>query len=162
MINDDIQMKPAGSAPCDECPWRRNHPGGWLGGFPAVEFVAMVQLDIPVACHKTCGGTGRPSLCVGALQHYKNRMKSPRRADLAEAVDLVDENALVFDWPREFLEHHMTGPFKVPKSEDSHFDDADRETLSAFLDPAMYLPRDAAHEAQAKAWEARRRASRGR
>jgi hypothetical protein len=157
-MTDDLQMKPAGAQPCDECPWRRKHPPGWLGGFPAVEFVAMVQLDIPIACHKTCGGTGKASLCTGALQHYKNRIKSPRRADLSAAVELASENPDVFDWPREFLEHHASRG--VAKPDNSHFNDEDREALGAFLDPAMYLPRDAAQAKAADEWQARAKARR--
>lgn len=156
----DLVMKPAGSAPCDECPWRRKHPAGWLGGFPAVEFVAMVQFDIPIACHKTCGGTGSPRLCVGALQHYQNRVKSPRHPGLSAAVDQVGENPEVFDWPQEFLEHHNGGPLGITEPTGSHFSDTDRAALGAFLDPAFYLRRDAAQTKAAAEWAARARARR--
>lgn len=127
-------MKVGCKTPCRDCPWRRNAPAGWLGGFPAVEFVAMVQTDVELACHLTVGGSGEPSLCAGALISYRNQCKSPRTPDLGAAVQQVEPSPDVFAFPREFLDHHESGHLSFR----SMFTPEDRETLSFWLNPAVY------------------------
>lgn len=97
--------------PCDECPWRRSHVPGWLGGYAPEDFIGQVQHDgPPVPCHKTIDGErpeGAASMCAGALIFMKNSCKSPRHPAYGDALDHVQEDAeTVFQWPHEFLEHH--------------------------------------------------------
>ena len=101
--------------PCNDCPWRREHPVGWLGGYPAEWFTERLYADVPLNCHKTIGDVeGMPEtliqdtrpLCAGALITYKNMLKLPRRPDLAEAVIAVEKSEHVFRHPQEFLDRH--------------------------------------------------------
>lgn len=130
-------MKAKITEPCNECPWRRKSPPGWLGGFPPAEFLAFVQHDIELACHKTCGGSGEPSLCAGALIHYRNRVKRPNNPVVAAGVDKVQASADVFSWPWEFLDHHESGPDSRVDGL-SQFEAADREALAFWLEPDVY------------------------
>lgn len=98
--------------PCDECPWRRNHPAGWLGGYAPEDFTVQVQFDgPPVPCHKTIPPgddmTAAVSMCAGALIFMKNSCKLSRHPAYGDALDSVNENTeTVFQWPHEFLEYH--------------------------------------------------------
>lgn len=52
-------MKPLLTRPCNECPWRRDHPAGWLGGYRPEDFTQQIQFDgPPLPCHKTIPGDG--------------------------------------------------------------------------------------------------------
>jgi hypothetical protein len=97
--------------PCKECPWRRKHPAGWLGGYSAEDFVNQVQFDgPPVPCHLTIppGGTmaDSVSMCAGALIFMKNSCKSAQHPDYGDALEKVERSPDVFQWPHEFLAHH--------------------------------------------------------
>lgn len=103
------------TTPCSECPWRRTHPAGWLGGYEPEDFVQQVQFDgPPVPCHKTIApgrsmGDGDPnvSMCAGALIFMRNSCKSAQHPDYGDALERVEpdpEN--VFEWPQQFLDYH--------------------------------------------------------
>lgn len=108
-------MKLRHKEPCSECPWRRTHPAGWLGGYPPEDFMQQVQFDgPPVPCHKTIP-PGRNldamgdevSMCAGALIFMRNSCKSAQHPAYGDARELVEpdpEN--VFCWPQEFLDYH--------------------------------------------------------
>lgn len=121
----DLRMTPARPEPCGECPWRKSHPAGWLGGFSPEDFAACIVTDVPIACHLTCGGTGTPSLCTGALVHYANQCKSPRPSELRAAVNEVEPRDDVFRFTHEFLAHHKAAgvaPTRRMFEEDPEFE----------------------------------------
>ena len=98
--------------PCNECPWRRAAPAGWLGGYQPEAFTDQVHRDgPPVPCHKTIppGGdmTKAVSMCAGALIHMKNSCKRAFHPAYGDALDKVERDPEgVFNWPHEFIEHH--------------------------------------------------------
>ena len=102
-------MKLLHTTPCNECPWRRSHMPGWLGGYTPEQFVGQVQHDgPPLPCHKTIKeGKSATALCVGALIFMKNSCKSAQHPDYGNAKDGVERDTdTVFQWPQEFLAHH--------------------------------------------------------
>lgn len=108
--------------PCNDCPWRRAHAPGWLGGYDPEWFTERVLADTAINCHLTLSGHDEVEeiskaggeqavresfpLCAGSLIVQKNMCKMPRDPDLAEAVRMVERSPEVFNHPREFLEHH--------------------------------------------------------
>jgi hypothetical protein len=102
-------MKAALKTPCNECPWRRNHPAGWLGGYEPEDFTQQVQFDgPPLPCHKTIppGGEAK-AMCAGALIFMKNSCKGANHPDYGNALDTVEQDTVhVFQWGSEFLAHH--------------------------------------------------------
>lgn len=101
--------------PCNECPWRRAHMPGWLGGYDVEEFIGQVQHDgPPLPCHKTIPGDGTDarSMCAGALIFMRNSCKGAHHPDYELpsgelATELVEpDTATVFQWPHEFRTHH--------------------------------------------------------
>ena len=96
--------------PCPECPWRREHPAGWLGGYKPEDFVNQVQFDgPPLPCHRTFpkGGGEPASMCAGALIFMRNSCKAPTHPGYGDALAGVEpDTETVFHWPHEFLEHH--------------------------------------------------------
>lgn len=93
--------------PCDACPWRRNATRGWLGPFPADDWIAIAQSDEPVACHQTISVSGEwaPGTlqCRGLAIFRENICKSPRNPEVITGP--VDRER-VFARPQEFLDHH--------------------------------------------------------
>lgn len=98
--------------PCNECPWRRTHPAGWLGGYEPEAFVQQVQFDgPPVPCHKTIKpgrDEAHTSICAGSLIFMRNSCKSAQHPGYpADAFDGIERDPEgVFQWPHEFLDHH--------------------------------------------------------
>lgn len=108
-------MKLRHTTPCNECPWRRNHPAGWLGGYKPDDFVQQVQFDgPPLPCHKTIppglapdADTDEISMCAGALIFMRNSCKSAQHPDYGDAREQVEaDRENVFQWSKEFLDHH--------------------------------------------------------
>lgn len=103
-------MKAVLKEPCNECPWRRKHMPGWLGGYEPEQFVGQVQHDgPPLPCHKTIPGDGSEAraMCAGALIFMKNSCKSAQHPGYGDALSSVERDTEnVFQWPHEFLEHH--------------------------------------------------------
>lgn len=102
-------MKLVHKTPCSECPWRRSHPAGWLGGYSIDDFVNQVQHDgPPLPCHKTIPGDGTEAraMCAGALIFMKNSIKSAQHPDYGDALEQVERDPAVFSWPHEFRHHH--------------------------------------------------------
>lgn len=107
-------MKVAHKEPCNECPWRRKHPPGWLGGYEIDDFVNQVQRDgPPLPCHKTIPGDGTEAraMCAGALIFMRNSCKSAQHPEYETpdglATELVEpDRETVFQWPHEFRAHH--------------------------------------------------------
>lgn len=102
-------MKLAHKKPCSECPWRRKHVPGWLGGYPAETFTNQVQFNgPPVPCHKTLeDGSKGEAMCAGALIMMKNSCKSAQHPDYGDALEHIERDTIsVFSFPHEFLQHH--------------------------------------------------------
>lgn len=109
--------------PCNDCPWRREHAAGWLGGYTPEWFTERVNGEVAINCHKTLpfddekveeiaarGGEQAVRetfpLCAGSLIVQRNMCKVPRDPDLAAAVRKVERDPTVFNHPVEFLHHH--------------------------------------------------------
>ena len=102
-------MKAILKQPCDECPFRRKHPAGWLGGYKPDEFINQIQLDgPPIPCHKTIKPNHEAkAMCAGALIFMRNCLKSSRHPDYGDALNTVSKDTEnVFQWSSEFLKHH--------------------------------------------------------
>jgi hypothetical protein len=107
--------------PCNDCPFRRRSLRGWLGSSSPEQFSATVQSEMPMPCHETIDYSDPgwqitqlddAALCAGALIHMRNQFKSPRDPKLSAAVNAVEPQKNVFQWPHEFIEHHNSGEFK--------------------------------------------------
>lgn len=103
-------MKNNLKAPCNECPFRKNAPKGWLGGLSAKETSDLVLGEANFACHKTRHKKlDEMSRCKGSQLFLINHCKAPKfNKPLAEAINETKkekhilENYLGFD----FLTHH--------------------------------------------------------
>ena len=101
--------------PCRECPWRRNHPPGWLGPLTAEEWLQTAHSDAPIACHLTIYNRDESldeedkfygaAQCAGAAQFRRNVFKEPRDPNVSVAEDRDDSQ--VFGSNQEFLDHHL-------------------------------------------------------
>jgi hypothetical protein len=116
-------MKLMHKKPCDECPWRRAHPAGWLGGYTAEQFVEQINFDgPPLPCHKTIfDNQPAKAMCAGALIFMKNNCKSAQHPEYGDAKDHVERDTeTVFQWSKEFLDHHNDpeAPFNKFKNGD--------------------------------------------
>lgn len=104
------ELPAATKTPCDECPWRRVAPNGWLGPLTAQQWVELARSDEPIACHKTIAHEDERvgwyaegiRQCRGAASFRANTCKLPR--DPAVSVGPRDE--AVFGSAEEFIEHH--------------------------------------------------------
>lgn len=108
---------PVKKAPCNECPFRKVAPPGWLGGGEdglASKYLAVAHSDTNLACHKSPGYAAdkasemRP--CAGLALYRRNVCKSPRDPWAARAKKMVgDEHRTeVFATPAEFMARHDT------------------------------------------------------
>lgn len=114
-------MKNNLKTPCSECPWRRKHPAGWLGGYEPEEFTSQIQFDgPPIPCHKTLGGSGKESICRGSLIYMKNQCKLPYHPEYPVGVmeDVQQDVEGIFQWPHEFLEYHSDPDAWVKKAKE--------------------------------------------
>ena len=103
-------MKPLLERPCNECPWRRDHPAGWLGGYRPEDFTQQIQFDgPPLPCHKTIPGDGTDAraMCAGALIFMRNSYKGAHHPDYGDALETIEPDTItVFEWSHEFIDHH--------------------------------------------------------
>lgn len=117
-------MKPPSPHPCNECPWRREHPAGWLGPLSANEWIALAASEEPIACHKTIpdgydderdhwtalARTEQMTQCAGAAIFRANISKLPRNGSV---VRLPRDTDAVFAKSTEFLNHHQRTETRV-------------------------------------------------
>lgn len=113
-----IELPPACSAPCNECPWVRTATAGWLGPLEPELWIATAHSEEPIACHMTIkrtdgdghGDWADPAMrqCAGAAIFRLNVHKLPKNPTEATYLAERDE-ALVFATNAEFIEHHRTG-----------------------------------------------------
>jgi hypothetical protein len=103
-----MNLKLRSAQPCKECPWRRKHPAGWLGGLGVEWFLDLARWQQPIACHKTVSDKAPsvPALCAGYAIFLNNSCSRPKDAALAAEVDKVGQSPAIFQWPYEFFEHH--------------------------------------------------------
>lgn len=106
-------MKAVLKEPCRECPWRRKHPAGWLGGYEPEDFTDQIRFDgPPLPCHMTIkNGQEAKAICHGSLVFMKNNCKMPYHPEYPPGVlDTVEaDKTNIFSWSSEFLEHHKRG-----------------------------------------------------
>lgn len=114
-------MKTDLTAPCSDCPFRKDSTEGWLGRARATEIVeAVLEQDQTFSCHKTnswCDETGDTietkdsQLCAGAaaMNHHQGnpnfifRLAAMVRRDTGKELKNTD---IVFRHKKEFIEHH--------------------------------------------------------
>jgi hypothetical protein len=108
---------------CDDCPFRRNAPPGWLGANKPEEFVVEALSDRSTACHMMVDqylprrqweqAEIKAPRCRGAITLMRNTCKSPRdpeMRDLTKTVPADREN--VFSNSKEFVDHHLTSAIR--------------------------------------------------
>lgn len=103
--------------PCDDCPFRRNALAGWTGdATPAEHLVYVEKADGEAPCHLNVDYSDpqwqerqlpNAALCAGGLQYLANTHKRPRDPAMAAIVQQLGRNPDVFDYPWEFLSHHL-------------------------------------------------------
>ena len=103
-----------GAAPCDQCPFRRKSPAGWLGAATPASFIVEISMERPLPCHPTIDyddpnwlekwnrqEIGR--ICAGSLIMAANMCKRPRDPEFPR---LPRDASAVFATHLEFIEHH--------------------------------------------------------
>lgn len=87
------------TAPCSDCPMRRDALPGWLGGYSADEYRMLSHSDCKVECHVHNG-----SRCAGMAIYRTNVCKWQPPED-----KLPGDEFAVFSTPMEFMAHHDKG-----------------------------------------------------
>jgi hypothetical protein len=102
--------------PCNQCPFRRNSLQGYLGesSYNPEEF--LLQLDLPDVhpCHTQVNWESenldevmkKAPRCVGSIQFMNNSGKISRYKPIAELQRQYKKNPDVFQWKKEFIDHH--------------------------------------------------------
>jgi len=90
------------TAPCSDCPWRRDSLPGWLGEHTPTEFVEMAHGEVKYHCHVIVN-----QQCAGMAQYRRNVAKQCRDNTILRLPDR--DTTTVFAHPAEFLEHHKKG-----------------------------------------------------
>ena len=99
--------------PCNDCPFRKKAPAGWLGANHPQPFVNAAQ-NTGLPCHKTVDYEAEDwdveqnyaPACAGSLIMMKNAGMRPYDPDVQDMVDAVEKSDDVFAWPFEFVKHH--------------------------------------------------------
>jgi hypothetical protein len=104
------------TSPCNKCPFRRTSLRGWLGSDTPASFLATtLATDGEMPCH-TAVNYEDPQwrdtlpdapLCAGGLQHIANQFRRSRDPQREDDISRCGRNPEVFQWPHEFLTHHM-------------------------------------------------------
>lgn len=112
-LGGGAEMKHDLTSPCNECPFRRKHPAGWLGPWEPDDFTTFCmspQYDGAFACHQTVK-RGDPEgeqaqQCAGMVALMNNTCKLSRDPRRAAHQKVVGEREDVFANLQEFLQHH--------------------------------------------------------
>jgi len=104
---------------CARCPWRRDSLKGWLGIETPSGFLWATQREHMMPCHCDVDYESDDwelqldgaSHCAGSLVFMKNNCQLPVNLTLREMVEQVEQSTEVFQWGREFLDHHTLEPF---------------------------------------------------
>lgn len=102
-------MKLRHTSPCNECPWRKEAPAGWMGGHDPGVYADAVQFNEVPACHRQDHGPDDPrtSMCAGALAVAANSATSMWKTPGGDdARKKVGQRADCFRWVRDFYRHH--------------------------------------------------------
>lgn len=105
------------SRPCSECPWRKEHLSGWLGGYPAEYFADALRANEIHPCHKNDHGPDHPDslLCAGALAVAANSCIQPYRTERAiEAMAAIGRREDCFAHYSLFFKHHTGEDYVHP------------------------------------------------
>lgn len=111
-------MKLHHKAPCNECPWRKEAPAGWLGGFtPEFYTDAVMNNEVPAChCRDHSPDNDDTAFCAGALSVMANGCVSAWNAlgDGEEARQTVGRRDDTFGHPVLFYQHHAGTPYVHP------------------------------------------------
>lgn len=88
--------------PCNECPFRRAAPAGYLGSNEARNFVVLSNHDVTLPCHKQMHQP-EPAQCAGRAIMWRNQGKLSRTGIVPQ---LEPDQKNVFSHVREFADHH--------------------------------------------------------
>lgn len=95
--------------PCNECPFRKNHPPGWLGPWESAGHVIVAAEWHTFPCHRTIKpekSVDDMEVCAGASRFMANKLVMPRDPDMAAARNIVGKGDDVFETSQEMIEHH--------------------------------------------------------
>jgi len=101
--------------PCNQCPYRRESLPGYLGELNYQPELFLQQLDCKEIhpCHMAINWENcteedlfAAKKCTGALQFMNNSLQIHRNREVAELQKTVGRNENVFNWKREFINHH--------------------------------------------------------
>lgn len=99
------------TTPCDQCPFRKKSPRGWLGPWTPELIVEQVLAgDVRFGCHKTVTDDGvddgKVEQCAGASKFANNICKLSRDRERAAHQRRLGTDDDVFDSPKELQDHH--------------------------------------------------------
>lgn len=103
--------------PCNECPWRKASPAGWLGGVTPEFYADAVQMNEAPACHLRDSGPDDDdtAFCVGALGTMANQCILPDRSPGApEARREIGRRDDCFGHVALFYKHHAGQDYVHP------------------------------------------------
>lgn len=98
--------------PCGECPFRKEHPPGWLGPWESAGHVIVAAEFHTFPCHRTIKSdrktddTEDMEVCAGSARFMANKLVLPRDADMAQSRALVGKGDDVFASSQEMIDHH--------------------------------------------------------
>lgn len=104
---------------CAKCPWRRDSLRGWLGDETPSGFLWATQREHHMPCHCDIDYENddwelhleTAAHCAGSLVHLKNNMQLPVDKVLRGMMEQVEKSDEVFQWGKEFLDHHTIDQF---------------------------------------------------
>ncbi len=99
--------------PCNDCPFRKKAPAGWLGANHPEQFMMAAQ-NSGIPCHTTVDYEREDweveqdyaPLCAGSVILMKNASMMPYSDAVRAALTEVEKSDEVFNWPFEFVRHH--------------------------------------------------------
>ena len=119
-------MQITSKQPCNECPFRKAHPPGWLGPWEPEPLLRSIA-NVPFPCHKSISkATQDPKYdmsteegyedqrlqgCAGAAIFLNNKLEISRCKVTAQHQNLIDDipqyvKDSVFDNRQQFVNHH--------------------------------------------------------
>ena len=116
-------MKHELRAPCNECPFRREHPAGELGPWEPRDLLGSLAYQ-PFPCHLTIPQVWQPNdmlydelqTCAGAAIYLNNKSEMSRCPETKAHQDLLGASPAVFACADEFLAHHEELPIELEAS----------------------------------------------
>lgn len=102
---------------CNECPFRKKSPKGWLGPWTAEEMQSLAHSENEFICHKEVNKLSQTmnseeigrvgNHCVGMLRYRNNICKSsknPKQREHQQKLKKIDDQEVIPAFG--FLEHH--------------------------------------------------------